>query len=98
MNDIRFKEVSFLIAYLIAGYLLAAILRYFLFYQFDFNPSAPDQLVWTRVFLSGPGLILIGLVFFFSPLKYAFHKLFGTALFIIGLAWSFVIINELLAI
>jgi hypothetical protein len=49
------------LVYLMAAFLLFAILRYVFFFKLGFNPAANDTFVQIRVFFSGPILVFRGI-------------------------------------
>ncbi len=82
--------VSFFL--LLAAFLPIAVYLYC--YKLGFCKSAPDSLVFARVFLSAPLLIAIGGgVLIFGRKRH--EKIVGVIGLLIGLAWLFLMLLEL---
>mgnify|MGYP000706140160 CR=1 FL=1 len=89
------KKIALVVLYAIAFFFTYTILRYVFFYYFEFYINAPDKFVGIRVFLSGPFLILIGIILI-AGFKSRIHKLSGYAFGFIGLIWIIWIVKTLL--
>lgn len=81
------------IVYLTSVLVSFPILRYILYFTFDLNPDAKDELALLRVFLSGPVLVLVGGLLVIIEFKNVYHRVFGLMFMIGGLAWITVIIK-----
>ncbi len=72
------------------------ILRYLIFFQMEVCPDGEDRFVGARVVLSGPALVLIGLILIFR-VKSVIHRILGLVMTLCGVAWVFVIMLEIRA-
>ena len=78
--------------YIAAAFLTFAVFRYFyvVFWAEDF--SAKDRLVMVRVFLTAPGLLVIGILLLILTHE-VIHRLFGIVFILLGVAWAIEIIQ-----
>lgn len=84
-----------LVLYSVATFLMVAILRWVLFYLLEFNLYAPDALVLTRVFLSAPFLIIIGIILI-AVYKRWWHRVAGIVFTFSGFAWLITLIRTII--
>ncbi|WP_421798038.1 hypothetical protein [Haliscomenobacter sp.] len=87
------KPLSIMSSFLmLVAFLPIAIYLYC--YKFGFCKDIPDSLVVARVFLSGPLLITLGVLFLiFGRRKH--EKIIGTIGLVVGLAWLILMFIEL---
>lgn len=86
MRAMRKRTNIYLTAvYLFAGFALYVMFRYIILYVLRLNPSASDEFAFVRVFLSGPMLILLGLLLIvkFSGV----HRFIGSLFTLAGFLW-----------
>lgn len=86
-TEIKDKQIGILIFYLIGVVFLIPILSYY----FSIPDILPKQ-AYIQVYLSGPILIILGLLLFFLYGK----KLIGVIFFVIGIWWILNIVYELM--
>ena len=84
-----------ILIYCSAAFLLMAILCYVYFFHLRLNLDATDRFVFTRVFLSGPVLPFLGLIFILV-FKNQVHKVFGYLFIASGIIWIAVVVNEVM--
>ena len=78
--------------------LLYPIIAHLIMYEFDlFKGKLPHGQFWEviQVFLSGPILLIIGLILVFKK-KPAVNRIIGICLLIISVYWLYNIINEII--
>lgn len=86
-TEIKDKQIGILIFYLIGVVFLIPILSYY----FSIPDILPKQ-AYIQVYLSGPILIILGLLLFFLYRK----KLIGVIFLVIGTWWMLNIVYELM--
>jgi predicted transglutaminase-like protease len=86
------KSSTIILAYLAAGLFLIPILRYVTFFSMGLNIDAGDRFIFSRIFLSGPTLILIG-IFLLVKFKDMVNQIFGMLFALIGTIWLTVVIR-----
>ena len=94
------NNYSSIILYLLSIFFLYPILSYTLMYRLSILINKlPHGQLWfiVQTYLSGPCLIVIGLVFLFRKQKnIVLNKALGAILSLIGFIWLVVIINEII--
>jgi len=88
------KNSRYLILYIIAVILLYPICAYILRANFELVLSEVPFEIWTRVLLSAPGLIIIGLLLLYKQHK-KFHIAFGMIFGGVGLYWFCLLLWEM---
>jgi len=94
-QNIQPKQTLFCLIILI---LLYPIIAHMLMYEFEIlKDKLPHGQFWTfvQIFLSGPLLLIIGLILIFQK-KSAVNRIIGICLLIISIYWSYRIINEII--
>jgi len=91
-------QIKRLLIYSVILILLYPIVTQILMYEFEiFKDKLPHGPFWlfVQIFLSGPLLVLGGLILFFK-MKSTGNRVAGLVLFVIGIYWLFRIIDELI--
>jgi hypothetical protein len=97
-TNLQQPQTKQLFIYLVILILLYPIVAHMLMYEFDiFKDKLPHGPFWlfVQIFLSGPLLVLGGLILFFKG-KSIGNRVAGVVLFIIGVYWLYRIIDELI--
>jgi len=89
------KKFSLVIIYMLEVLAFFPILRYILYFIVTKHSFHDDKYVFTRVFISVPILIILGLVLIFKYGK--INKIFGILFITIALLWSIILIKSFLA-
>lgn len=89
----RFLVVVF---YLLAIFLSWAIIRYMILFEMEIHPEEADSLIFTRVFISAPGLLIIGCTLLLAYKKVV-HKIFGCIFIFEVTFWAVLLIQAIKA-
>jgi|SRR5450432_297577 len=79
-----------IVLYVIAAILLYPIVAYTFMYELNIlREKLPHGEWWLliQIFISGPGLLIIGLILYRSYGQYVMNKIFGVLFFLISLFW-----------
>lgn len=74
---------------------VAHILMYRLGYLVDKLPHGQFW-IYMQIFLSGPAIIILGLVLYFKYRQIKLNKFIGIALVLIGLYWLYILISDII--
>jgi hypothetical protein len=87
-----------IVLYLLAITSLYPVIAHILMYQLGFlTDKLPHGAFWIniQIFLSGPALIISGLLLYFKYDHFIVNKICGIIFFIIGSYWLYVLISDI---
>lgn len=88
----REYKLILLLTYSMAAIFAFTILRYVAFFSLRLNVEAEDRFIATRIFLSGPVLILLG-AFLLIKFKNTAHQVFGILFALGGIVWVILVVR-----
>lgn len=96
MSKINYQIVLvYLLSLLFLYPVVAHILMFRIGYLVDKLPHGQFW-VYMQIFLSGPAIIILGLVLYFKYGQIKLNKFIGIALVLIGLYWLYILINDII--
>lgn len=87
------------LSYVVALVCLYPVTAHIAMYQFGYmQDKLPHGPLWlyVQIFLSGPFLIIVGLLLYFKFGQLFVNKIFGATFCIVGLCWLYVIVTDII--